>query len=56
MIKYAKKEELERINELRKQVFDIHAKGRPDLCRDVFSVELQDEIYGLWGSEDSPLM
>ena len=29
MIKYAKKEELDSVNELRKQVFDIHAKGRP---------------------------
>lgn len=56
MIKYAKKEELERVNELRKQVFDIHAKGRPDLCRDVFSAEFQDTIYGLWGSEDSDVI
>lgn len=46
MIRYAKKEELGRVNELRKQGFDIHVKGQPDICRDEFSSEFQDTIYG----------
>lgn len=56
MIRYGKKEELVKVNELRKQVFDIHAKARPDMCRDEFSAEFQDMIYGLWGSEDSDVI
>ena len=31
MVRLAKKEELERVNEIRKTVNNIHVKGRPDI-------------------------
>lgn len=56
MVRFAKKGELEKVNELRKQVSDVHAKGRPDMCRDEFTKELQDVIYRLWESKDSDVI
>lgn len=56
MVRFAKKEELEKVNELRKQVSDVHAKGRPDMCRDEFTKELQDVICRLWESKDSDVI
>lgn len=40
MIRLAKREELVRVNELRKQVNDIHYDGRPDIFRKGFRKEL----------------
>ena len=40
MIRFAKKEELEIVNELRKQVNEIHCEGRPDIFRKGFRKEL----------------
>jgi ribosomal protein S18 acetylase RimI-like enzyme len=56
MIRYAKKEELERVNELRKQVSDAHCKGRPDMCRNEFTVAFQNVAYRLWESKDSDVI
>ena len=44
-IRFAKIEDLPRVNELRKQVFDMHAAARPDVFKEEFSEELQDYIY-----------
>ena len=41
-VRFAKKEELPRINELRKQVNDLHVAGRPDIFKPGFSEELRD--------------
>ena len=43
-VRFAKEEELDRVNELRRQVNDLHAAGRPDLFRPEFSRELRDFI------------
>ena len=56
MVRYAKKEELERVNELRKQVSDVHYKGRPDMCRNEFTIEMQNVAYRLWESKDSDVI
>lgn len=56
MIRYARKEELERVNELRKQVFDIHASNRPDLFKDEFTAEFQDIIFSIFESDNSDVI
>ena len=47
-IRFAKESELDQINSLRKQVNDLHAKGRPDIFRQGFPGELQDHIHEIW--------
>jgi hypothetical protein len=36
MIRFAKREEFERVNQIRKQVNDLHSNGRPDICKKRF--------------------
>lgn len=48
MVRFAKREELESVNQIRKQVSFLHSNGRPDICSKDFSKEIQDEIYSLW--------
>ncbi len=47
-IRFAKENELERINELRKQVNDLHVEGKPDVFKPGFSDELRDFIHDIW--------
>ena len=42
MIRFAEEKDLERINELRRQVNDMHVKGRPDIFKPGFGREMQD--------------
>lgn len=37
MVRYARLEEMERVNELRKQVNELHCKGRPEIFRSGFA-------------------
>lgn len=34
IVRYAKREELESVNKIRKQVNEVHVKGRPDIFRE----------------------
>lgn len=56
MIRIATKEDLSRVNEIRKQVHDVHYNGRPYIFRNDFCKELQDAIYNIWESEDSDVI
>lgn len=56
MVRYAIKEELERVNELRKIVNEVHCHGRPDIFKGGFCKELQELIYTLWESENSDVI
>ena len=38
VVRYAAREDLPRVNELRQQVSDLHAAGRPDIFRPGFDV------------------
>ena len=40
-IRFAREDELDRVNELRKQVNDLHVEGKPD----VFKAGFNDELY-----------
>ena len=44
-IRFAEHEDLERVNELRKQVNDLHVKGMPDVFKPGFPEELRDHVY-----------
>ena len=55
-VRMAKEEELSRINELRKQVNDLHVAGKPEIFRPGFSEELQDLIYEIWRDPEKELV
>lgn len=44
-IRYAAREDLPQVNELRSQVSRLHAEGRPDIFRSDFCAELQQRLY-----------
>ncbi|MCR5119696.1 MAG: GNAT family N-acetyltransferase [Lachnospiraceae bacterium] len=48
IIRFAKENELERVNELRKQVNDLHVAGKPDVFKPGFGPELRDFINVIW--------
>ena len=48
MVRYAKFDELPRVNELRRTVSELHAEGRPDIFRPGFCEELQQRVYTLF--------
>ncbi len=43
--RFATESDLPRVNALRKQVNDLHVKGKPDVFKSGFSQELQDHIH-----------
>lgn len=48
IIRFAKENELVRVNELRKQVNDLHVEGKPEVFKAGFNDELRDHIYNIW--------
>lgn len=55
-VRLAKESELSRINELRKQVNDIHAAGKPEVFKPGFSQELQDVIINIWNDPEKEIV
>lgn len=56
MVRFAAKQELSLVNELRKQVHDVHGKGRPDIFQSEVGEELQESVYQAWESEKSDVI
>ena len=54
-VRLAREDELERINELRKQVNDLHAAGRPDVFKPGFGKELRDFIHVIWNDPEQEI-
>lgn len=48
IIRFIKENELSQVNELRKQVNDLHVEGKPEVFKAGFDKELQDYIYTIW--------
>lgn len=48
IIRFAKENELVRVNELRKQVNDLHVEGKSEVFKAGFNDELRDHIYDIW--------
>ncbi len=55
-VRPARREELERVNELRRTVNDLHVSGRPDIFRSGFSDELQAFVYRLFDSGEGEIL
>ena len=55
-IRFARESELERINELRKQVNDIHVEGKPEVFKPGFTQELRDYIHEIWSDPEKEII
>lgn len=56
MVRFAEEKDIPRINELRRQVSEFHAAGRPDIFKPGFCRELQDRAYTLLRGEESDVL
>ncbi len=55
-IRFAKKNELEEVNRIRKQVSDLHSKGRPDIFYPEFEGEIVNCIYDIFEDETKKII
>jgi ribosomal protein S18 acetylase RimI-like enzyme len=53
VVRYAKREELESVNEIRKQVNEVHVKGRPDIFREDGWQVIEPFVYTRFEEESS---
>lgn len=56
MIRFAKEKDLERVNELRRQVNEVHVKGRPDMFKPGFCQEMQDAVSVFLHDENKDIL
>ena len=56
IIRFAEYDELGRVNELRRQVNDLHVKGAPEIFREGFCGELQDLVYAIFEDPDKKIL
>lgn len=56
MVRFAEEKDIVRVNELRKQVNDIHVNNRPDHFKEGFCKELQDYVLVLLNGENSNII
>ncbi|MBQ6721626.1 MAG: GNAT family N-acetyltransferase [Clostridia bacterium] len=47
-VRFAREEELDRVNELRRLVNDVHVAGKPEVFKPGFSDELRDHLRTIW--------
>ena len=55
-IRFAKEDELDRINVLRKQVNDLHVEGKPDVFKPGFNEELQNYVYYIFKDPEQKIV
>ena len=55
-VRFAREEDLERVNELRRQVNDVHVKGRPETFRAGFDDELRDHLFIMWNDPEQEIV
>ncbi len=53
IVRYAKREELESVNNIRKQVNEVHVKGRPDIFREDGWQFIEPFVYTRFDEENS---
>lgn len=56
MVRIAEEKDLLRVNELRRQVSDLHAAGRPDIFKPDFCQGLADRARQMLFAEDSDIL
>ena len=47
MVRFAEEHELHRVNELRKQVNDLHVAGKPEIFKPGFPEELREFVHSI---------
>jgi len=55
-VRFAKEEDLERVNELRRQVNDLHVAGKPEVFKPGFGEELRDFIHVIWEDPNKEIL
>jgi len=55
-VRFAEEHELGHVNELRKQVNDLHVAGKPEIFKPGFPKELADHIYTIWNDPDQRIV
>ncbi|MBP5654357.1 MAG: GNAT family N-acetyltransferase [Clostridiales bacterium] len=55
-IRFAEENELDRINDLRKQVNDVHVEGKPEVFKPGFGEELKDFIKVIWNDPEQSIV
>ena len=55
-IRFAREEELSRINELRRQVQALHAGGKPEVFKPGFPQELEDYLSVIWNDPEQEIV
>ena len=56
MVRFAKEHELNRVNELRKQVNDLHVAGKPEIFKPGFPEELREFVHSIWNDPDKAIV
>lgn len=56
IIRTAREEELDRVNELRKQVNDLHVAGKPEVFKKGFPDELKDFIHVIYNDPEQEII
>lgn len=56
MVRFAEEKDIEKVNELRKQVNDIHVEGRPDIFKPDFGAEIRDVAKSFIHDEDKDII
>ena len=54
-VRLAKEKELERVNELRMQVYVLHAAGKPDVFKSGFHEEVRNYIHTIWNDPEQTI-
>ena len=55
-VRFAEKSELDRVNELRRQVNELHVAGKPDVFKPGFAPELRDFIHTIWDDAEKEIV
>ncbi len=56
VVRFAKEEELDQVNVLRKQVNDLHVEGKPEVFKPGFGEELRNFIYDIWSDPEQEIV
>lgn len=55
-VRYARREELARVNEMREMVNALHSQGRPDIFRGEFCGELREQVFRQYEAENADVI
>ena len=55
-VRFAREDELGRVNELRRQVSELHAAGKPDVFKPGFPREMEDFLLLIWNDPEKEVV